>query len=617
MKQRIDGIKFEEIRSRAKDLQNSYAERDELFKTYEDMYLMKWENKGRGSGRNSDTTRLTVSPTARNKVLGACRLLYSQDPNFKVSSGTLDDEAAEALENQIRRWWAQAGRVNRKPVHFDMILSSCLYGEMHTAITPVKDYISANQDDPRSKRIQEITPILFHSWNPRNGYPEFDELGLCAYYRTVETDWSIVAQKYKAYLPGAGFEDAYGSRSRKVQLNLFWDLTHAAVWIDNRALYCGEHGLGQIPVDVTRSSGSGLFNDNEDKVQPMLYTIAKSDLWNHESLFLTVMYSQLFSIGISPMYAFKSLEGRGSPGVSIDNGITFYVLGKDDSLDVMNNKGIMPAEVKALSDMTTNLIESSTIYAQAFGERGGGSATFSETSLLSQSARLPLVEAQRLGGHGIGSAIELALATIRDKRIHFRQNGYELKGGEIPTDVEVQTTLSVNLPQERLQQANLGIMLKNSNLVSDEYIQENILGISNTNEMQRQIIENQAGAGLTQYVIAQEMEKLQQQASSATPFGQGLSQSHMDRDAASADLRSGRHSDAVQSEGTASSQALTAGQASQRMMNELRAGATPGLAGLDAQAFNPTGGVGVPPEMGGMVPGAGLAGRPDIGGIAQ
>ena len=41
MKQRIDGIKFEEIRSRAKDLQNSYAERDELFKTYEDMYLIK------------------------------------------------------------------------------------------------------------------------------------------------------------------------------------------------------------------------------------------------------------------------------------------------------------------------------------------------------------------------------------------------------------------------------------------------------------------------------------------------------------------------------------------------------------------------------------------------
>ena len=161
-------------------------------------------------------------------------------------------------------------------------------------------------------------------------------------------------------------------------------------------------------------------------------------------------------------------------------------------------------------------------------------------------------------------------------------------------------------------------MLKNSNLVSDEYIQENILGISNTNEMQRQIIENQAGAGLTQYVIAQEMEKLQQHpkgtssdlhSPSAAPFGQGLSQplgggeasadlrsglhlpshtsaglglsqSHMDRDVASADRPSGRHSPQPLGGGEAS-QALTAGQASQRMMNELRAGATPGLAGLD------------------------------------
>lgn len=604
-KQAIDTEKFEELRERAKDLQNSYAERDEMFKEYEDMYLMKWDSNIRGKAKSAGTTRLTISPTARNKILGACRLLYSQEPHFSVSAPGQSDEQVEELESSLRRWWSQAGHIGAKPIHYDMILSSCLYGEMHTAISLVDDYAKMNKDDKRVQKISRTTPVLFHSWNPRNGYPEFDELGLSAYYRTVETDWSTVAQKYRTYIEQTELADSNAKRTSKVQLNTFYDLTHFAVWVDDVPLYCAEHGLAQIPVDVTRTSGSGLFNDNEDKVQPMLYTLMKGNLWNHESLFLTVMYSQLFSIGVSPMYAYKSQENRAAPNIYEDNGVTLYVLGQNDSLDVLNNKGIMPPEIKSLADMTTNLIESSTIYSQAFGERGGGSATFSETSLLSQSARLPLIETQRLGGHGIGSTIELALATIRDRKINFDRNGYKLKGANIPEDIEVKVKLNVDLPQERLQQANLGIMLKNSRLVSDDYIHENILGIPNTNEMQRKIVEDQMAEGLIQFVTQEELRKLQAQTQRNDPINAAAP--IIENEARIAEqANSGRPG----SPGYV--QPLTSDQQAERLINNMQSGAVPGIAGGAQGGMNA-----VPPEMAGMIPGTGLAGTPDAGGFLQ
>ena len=172
-KPKIDREAFEEIKSHAMDLKAIHGQRDREFDEYEKMYLLKFEPTG-SNWEGVDTIKRTPSPSARNKVLNACRLLMSQEPVFDIHSEDFDDTKSELVEKSISRWWEQAGRANRRPLHYDMVLSACLYDEMHTAITVMDDYKAFNKDDKRAERIAKMTPILFQSWNPRNGYPEFD-----------------------------------------------------------------------------------------------------------------------------------------------------------------------------------------------------------------------------------------------------------------------------------------------------------------------------------------------------------------------------------------------------------------------------------------------------------
>ena len=112
----------------SQDLKNQYSQRDAMFELYEDMYNMNWKHDLRRK-KAADTIKPTISPTARNKVLGAWRLLISQDPKFKVRSESADPEAIENLENFISMMWQRTGKVNGRPLHHDIILSMLLYGE--------------------------------------------------------------------------------------------------------------------------------------------------------------------------------------------------------------------------------------------------------------------------------------------------------------------------------------------------------------------------------------------------------------------------------------------------------------------------------------------------------
>ena len=471
------------------------------------MYLLKFEARN-SRWEGTDILKRTPSPSARNKVLNACRLLMSQDPVFDVKSSTLDDTKVETIEKNISRWWEQAGRAARRPLHYDMILSAVLYDEMHTAITVMDDYTKFNKGDRRAERIGKMTPILFQSWNPRNGYPEFDELGLCAYYRETEVRWSYVAQKYKDLL-----EDRWEWVNKKstdnVTLKMFYDLEHYAIWVnDSEPFVCEEHGLPCIPIDVTLTNGSSFFEHEEDRRQPLLFGIERAHLWERESLLYTVLYSLLFTLGVTPTYVFKT-DTEDNLDIRHDGAIQYVTMRKGDSLESLGSKEILPPEVQKLSEMTSDLIDESSMYNTAFGEKNFQSQTFSETSLLQQAGRLPLIGPQRLGGFGISSAIELALMLMKEKGLSFNQNGIELKSSEIPDDIEVKAKLDVILPQEKLQLVNVGLNMQKLGM-PDEYIQSNLLGVTNTKEIKTQFVQQQAENALVQYKLQQKVNQIQQ-----------------------------------------------------------------------------------------------------------
>ena len=622
MKNKIDYDAFDEIKIHARDLKGLYGTRDAEFDEYDRMYLLKFEAQG-SRFEGEDTIKRTPSPSARNKVLNACRLLMSQDPVFDVHSESYDDTKTEMIEKNISRWWEQAGRAARRPIHYDMILSACLYDEMHTAITVMDDYKRFNKGDARAERIAKMTPILFQSWNPRNGYPEFDELGLCAYYRETEVKWSYIAQKYRDLI-----QDNYHYVNKKntdnVALKIFYDLTHFAIWInDDEPFICEEHGLPAIPIDVTLTSGSSFFEKEEDRRQPLLFSIMRSKLWERESLLYTVLYSLLFTLGVTPTYVLRS-DVLDELNMRHDGALNYLLLRHGDSIDTLDNKGILPPEVQRLSELTGDLIDRSTMYNTAFGEKNFSSATFSETSLLQQAGRLPLIGPQRLGGFGISSAVEMALMLMKSKGLSFDKNGIRIKASEIPDDLEVKAKLDVILPQEKLQMVNVGLAMQKLGM-PDEYIQSNLLGITNTKELKQQFVQQQAETAMIQYKLQQKMQQMAQ----ADQQREQQKQMQLQQTIQSVQQQMGQPGPAENGQPMPQQgPAMTQGQMLEAQMLQQ------GVNAIDTGQFAENGPVlpengmpgmmpgagmegGLPGAMGGMIPGTGLAGTADESGMMR
>jgi hypothetical protein len=293
---------------------------------------------------------------------------------------------------------------------------------------------------------------------------------------------------------------------------------------------------------------------------------------------------------------------------------------RGDTLDPLDSKGMLPPEVQRLSEITGGLIDESTMYSTAFGEKNFNSQTFSETSLLQQAARLPLIGPQRLGGFGISSTIEMALMMLKERGISFDKNGYQIKASEIPDDIEVKAKLDVILPQEKLQMVNIGLNMQKLG-IPDEYIQNNLMGITNTKELKRQFVQQQAEASLLQYKLERKVNKIQK----SDEQRDKAKDQQLQQAIAEAQQAAGQQPAAPEPAALQQPQpAMTQGQAIDMQMlqnaytGQPAAQPEPGLPGAGPEVMP---GMemegGLPGAMGGMIPGQGLAGTPDETGMMR
>lgn len=495
---------FEDIKSNSNDLKSKYSQRNNDFETYEKMYLIDWN--GSFSGTN-ELVKATPSPSARNKILGAKRLLTSQEPRFTVKSNIASKQEIEIIENQLKEWWKATGSVNGRPFTYELIGSALLYDETHTMIQLMDDYLKWSPDDRRVKKLLTKTPVLFETLNPRFGYPEFDALGLCAYYRETKVAWSYIRNVYGKLID---LKNDTKKLTTEVTLKKYWDTTNCAIWYDDELLYCGPHDLPCIPVNVTISEGSQYFEDVEDTRQPLLYGLAKSKLWERENLALTTLYTMAGAIAYTPTFVYKHEDDQPLK-VDIQDGVQFISVNKGDDLQPLTNKGVYTKEAGDILQLTNNLIDASTMNETAFGSRDNGSANFSESSLLAQSARLPLITAQRTIGFAIGSTMEIALTMLKEKGINFKYGELDIKGKDIPDDITVECHLDILLQQEKLQAASTGATLISNGIAPKSWVRENIMGISNNEQLENDIVSENINNTLVEYYTQKMMTQLQQQ----------------------------------------------------------------------------------------------------------
>lgn len=491
---------FKEIKTRASDLKSQYSKRNREFEVYEDMYLLESTEGTRGN----ETVKLTVSPTAHNKVAGAKRLLQSQKVRFDCHSNIATKAELDRIEELLSRWWTQMFAVNGKPIMNEIVHSAALYSDVHIGLTFLEDYKKYNPKDPRIIRLERRTPVLFEVWNPRFGYVERDALGMSAYYQELQVPFSYIKNVYGNLVENTSRKD-----SQKVTLKRFWDLENYCFWYEEELLDCGEHGLPCIPVCVASTEGSELFEDQEDRYEPLLFSLKRSSLWERENLALTTLYTTAAAIAFTPSFKWKT-DSNEDLRVDIDDGIQYYRLNKGDDVEALTNKGVFTREIGDIMQLTTNYIDNSTVYDTAFGT-GGGSSSFSESTLLAQAARLPLVPIQRNVGAAIGEIVQIALDIMREKGINFNFGEVEIKAKELPEDLVIDASLDVILPQERTQLAATAATINANGLASKEWVRSEIMGVSNNDQMEKQIAQEQVSNTLMQYYTQKLMRELQMQ----------------------------------------------------------------------------------------------------------
>lgn len=514
-----------QIADYASDLKMRYGERDAMFDEMEDIFLCEWDEESQVSDVY-ENTRITISPDARNQALGAIRLLTASDPEFSMPVN--ENEVGSEISEDVEKWcsivWDAAGRISGDPIHYDIVRSGVLFSEINIGVTSTKDMLAAtrgNESKGSQRRIEQIakvTPYIFEVYDPRTCYPDYDALGMRAFYREYDTLVRNIRDQFGDEAI-AGIKEKQVTDYDTVTVCDFWDSVYRQVWIkgEQDCLIQDEHGLSFIPRVSQIVEGTRLFEEEEDQRQPFLYTLWKTGLWKRANLALTVMWTNIFAIGANPLFIHE--QGTADAMVDYDfdvpGGIARVPPGS--KFGPMLNKGVIDPSLQYGIEMNDKLVTESTIFKQTLGEPLGSNAPFSMVALLAQNGRLPLVTTQRKASWAIADAMKIALMWMKEekgnKKVSYAGKTAELDYSALPENFELEAKLDIALPQDKLQQANIiGLLVGgDSPVMSKRWGRETLLNEGQSEAMQKEIWSEQA-ADLMFQMYAQELLQKQQMA---------------------------------------------------------------------------------------------------------
>lgn len=542
---------FKNAKDHGEELYATHSSARAIHKKIDEMINMKWSGQP-----DVQNVKVTISPSVRNQFMGAVRILTSTDPQINVPHDKNSAQSiamAENIEKICKAVWYHSGRLLQKPVHYDLTNALLRYGQFHLAVTDTTDLLEHYRNGMTNKatlaryeRIAKYTPFLFTPIDPKTGSAQFDAYGLTAYYRQTETTYGNIRSMF-------GDRESYATKkaTEVVTYKEYWSLEHHFTWIDAEDIPFigadnnGEHGLPIIPIVVQSAEGVSFEKDPELKSQSFLYGVQKSEMWERLNLINTLNFTNLFAYAMQPAFVHEKGEQDSEivPDFSVAGGVLH--LNPGDKFGPMKRE-VINQDIMFSKQMLDQQIEESTMYKQALGGGDPGNAAFSTIALLSQSGRLPLIAPQRCGGAGIGQAFETMFALMKDnptKRTYLSEHGLEqIKTAEIPDDLIIDVKLEADLPQDKLQMANVAAIMKQNSFVSDEWIRENILGIGQSDDMTKKIVEERfADMRIEEYFtgamrqeielqiqqqMAQQMAQ-QQQMMQQPPMPQGMPQGAM------------------------------------------------------------------------------------------
>ena len=586
-KKSVDQKIFKRAQDHAVVLEDQYSTRNEEFEEYEKMFLLDWDDKPVG-----EKLKITISPDARNAVVGAVRLMLGTDPHFNLPDNFQDKELFEKAAHDA---WIFSGRVKQEPVHHATLLSGFLFSEIHIAVTSTAHMLefakANNRGIKRAERIAKQFPFLFETWHPKEGYPEFDSLGLRAYLRKVSVKPFEIMARFGDLAKAVIGDDP--NEDEDYDLYMYYNEDDYAVWVNETPLIAELHGLSRIPIAAGVCEGSQIFDKPEQNRQPMLYTAAKTGFWKRQNLALTVLFDNLYNVGITPTV--KHTTPQGNPNkeleVSTTDNLRTIELEFGEGYEVVENKGLLDAALQYSVQLAEQKIRESTIYPQALGEPLQGNPAFSTVALLSQAGRLPLIGVQRRASWAIATAMDIAFEMYRDVNVNC--DAFGIKPSQVPQRMSFDCKLDVDLPQDKLQMANVARILTTGDepLTDKAWARQNILGIGQSDKMEENIWSEKAGTqAFLNFLMQQQQQSQMQQQMMAQQAAGGM--------------QPGMEPGMMPPGGMLPPEMLQQPGGMPPMSPDQ---SQPGMAPGQAEMIQ-----GIPPEMAGLMPGAGGAAMPPM-----
>jgi hypothetical protein len=534
-------MNLDELYDLGTGLVDSYADRNTLYSAIDEIFSLSWDFPG----GMPEWVLKTISTDPRDAVMTTARTFATVRPRFKVMPMVPNEnnrKRANEIETAIAYNFHQAGRRNDAKVEWDVMMSAAKYAQVAAQVIylPYQEKIlkAMGKDTKRVKASRRFGDFAFIIHNPANVYPEWSEYGLegvltvrVQYWDQFVASWGNLADKLSQPADKNGYLEY-------VTVFDYINYEHRCVWgvcsssstvttSPNPDVYQTgikileeENKLGFIPFAIKRW-GDSMSDDESERVMPLLQSIYKSGQWDMLNVFESLDASLAIARAAQPQYAAETPAGQ---DIELDNtepvGVAKLPPGTRQ-FTPLPSQNVDQRLMMQKNEKKSNIWQTSVSKILQTLDFPAGTPSSSVNQLLSQ-ATSSLSPYKLLAEGALAEVAHQMLCWVRyygkeygKVDLYGRYDDKTNAGREVsissdtinPDAIQVEVTLTADMPVDKLQQINGAVMLKNNFRIPEAELLEDIVGGDPAEMAKRRDLEDFKAA-----YIQTELQKLQMQA---------------------------------------------------------------------------------------------------------
>lgn len=524
-----DDVRSKEVKDYITHLESEFSELHKFNAEMERMYLLDSGDLKEKLKNQAEEAILTLSPDPRVTSDGAIKLLAATDPIPKIpfdKNISSAKKVADKIEKFDKTLLQAMGRARENPLHYDAASSAIVFGQIVLLPQSTKHMVQQLKEVKAHQHVIDAaeetadkTPFLCKVAHPSNIMWDRDEFGICALVIKEKIARRRLVDKFgKAAKEAIGYADMD-------DIGLFGDIT-TYTFYDRTTLQIGIGDKGGVPLlqedwdmpfipgVIHSAGGSGIFEKLEEQIQPFLYTMQKSGMWNRSNLYLSAIFTLLYGLGLGPLW----IHERGGQEPEAD--VEFDLQGPLRMIDVPEGHDFKNAATQLMDtqlfqfahELVEQKSEEMTMYKQALGSPLGKNAPYSMVALMSQAGRLPLLLPQKKLGWAFGNLLNMVHRWLQVEGGKYTAKvgveSYELVPGDIPKGIEAECIIDLALPQDKLQESN--VINNMRDILPTRFLLEEFANVGNYDELQKELWKEQYVNAMVSVGIEVDAEMLRQ-----------------------------------------------------------------------------------------------------------